>query len=245
MDEAYGARYADLYHRHWWWRSREEFLERTLDRLVGAGGAGEVLDFGCGDGLFFPVLRKYGEPWGIEPDAALLDPRGEWRSRIRTDPLHRDPAEAGRYGLIVALDVLEHIADPLPAVQELRRRLRPRGWFVATVPAFQSLWTGHDDMNHHVRRYRLKELEQLVRNAGLEVHDSRYFFVWLAIAKGAVVLKERMTRPDVTPPAVPRAMLNRLLLTTCRIEQRLLGTTRLPFGSSALVVGRAPGNAGA
>jgi len=239
MDEAYRARYADLYHRHWWWRSREELLERLLDRLVGPGGAGDVLDFGCGDGLFFPVLRKYGEPWGIEPEAAFLDPQGEWRNRIRSDPLQADAAETGRYGLIVALDVLEHIEHPLPVVQELRRRLRPGGWFVATVPAFQSMWTGHDVMNHHVKRYRLGELEELVRDAGLEVNDSRYLFVLLAFVKWAASLKERRTHQDVTPPGVPPAMLNRMVLATCRLEQRLLGAWRPPIGSSALVVGRA------
>lgn len=240
MDEAYRARYADLYHRHWWWRAREEFLERLLDRLVGPGGAGEVLDFGCGDGLFFPVLRKYGEPWGVEPDVALLDPHGKWRSRIRSDLLPLDRADRGRYGLIVALDVLEHIRHPLPVVQELARRLRPGGWFVATVPAFSSMWTGHDVLNHHVRRYRSGELEELVRDAGLEVRDSRYFFTWLAFVKWAVSLKERWMHQDVAPPTVPPAMLNRLLLTTCRLEQRLFGTLRLPIGSSALVVASAP-----
>lgn len=243
MDEAYRAQYATLYRHHWWWRSREEFLGRLLDRLVGPGGAGEILDFGCGDGLFFPVLKRYGEPWGIEPDTALLDPDGQWRSRIRS-ALQQDVPDVGRYGLIVALDVLEHIRDPLPVVRELRQRLRPGGWFIATVPAFQSMWTGHDVINHHVRRYRLRELEQLLRQAGLEVRESRYFFVLVGLAKWAVSLKERMTRLNERPAVLPPPWLNRLMLAACRLEQRLLGGSRPLIGSSALVVGRAPGVAG-
>jgi SAM-dependent methyltransferase len=239
MDESYRARYADLYTRHWWWRSREEFLERLLDRLVGSGGAGPILDFGCGDGLFFSKLIRYGEPWGIELDDSVLSPDGEWRSRIRSTLDPNDEAETGRYGLILALDVLEHIAEPRPIVRELRRRLRPGGLFIATVPAFQSMWTGHDVINHHIKRYRIRELEQLVREAGMEVSESRYFFIWLAFVKWAVAMTERLTHPEASPASVPSKPVNRLLLAVCRGEQRLVMNWRPPIGSSALVVGRA------
>ena len=106
MDAEYGARYADLYRRHWWWRAREAYLVRILERHLRDSTKGDVLDFGCGDGLFFPVLERFGEPYGIEPEAALLDPKGPWRSRISTAPLAFDANETARYGLVVALDVL-------------------------------------------------------------------------------------------------------------------------------------------
>ncbi len=255
MDEGYGARYAELYRAHWWWRAREELLDRLLRRLLGAGRKGEaggagresesldaksgdILDFGCGDGLLFPVLERYGTPYGIEPDARLLDPSGPWRDRISTDPLTPEPTETGRYRLIVALDVLEHIDDPRPVVHELARRLAPGGWFVATVPAFQSLWTAHDDLNHHVRRYRLSELETLVREPGLQIIDSRYFFAWLAILKWGVAHVERVARPAPKPPTVPFGPFNAAALGLSRIEQRFLGDSHPLFGSSALVVAR-------
>lgn len=240
MDAEYGARYAELYRRHWWWRAREELLVRHIARLLAGRSAGEILDFGCGDGLLFPVLSRFGDPHGIEPDARLLDPAGPWRERIRTDALTPDPAETARYGLIVTLDVLEHIAEPAPVVRELARRLRPGGWFIATVPAFQSLWTTHDDINHHVRRYRVAELESLVRGAGLEVVDARYFFTALAIAKWGVARVERVIHPTPRPAALPPTPINALALAVSRLEQRLLGDAHPPFGSSALVIARTP-----
>ena len=93
-------------------------------------------------------------PRGMEPDASLLDPAGPWFDRITTGPLVDDPSERARYGLVVALDVIEHIEHPEPVLALLRARLRPGGWFIATVPAFDELWTSHDDVNHHYRRYR-------------------------------------------------------------------------------------------
>lgn len=240
MDPRYGAEYARLYREHWWWRAREEYLTRLLDRLVGPNGAGQTFDFGCGDGLFFPILQRYGSerPRGQEYEASLLDPRGPWFDRITTGPLVDDPSERGRYGLIVALDVLEHLEHPEPVVAILRARLRPGGLFVATVPAFKELWTAHDDVNHHYRRYRLRELEQLVSASGLTIVESRYFFVWLAMVKWLVVRKERLIKPEVKPPKVPAAPINAFVLALSRLEQRILGDGHPAFGSSAIVIAR-------
>jgi SAM-dependent methyltransferase len=242
MDRRYGASYARLYREHWWWRAREEYLTRVLDRLIGSSDAGETFDFGCGDGLFFPILQRYSRarPRGLEADASLLDPAGPWFDRITTGALIDDASEHARYGLIVALDVVEHLENPLPAMTILRARLRPRGWLIATVPAFDELWTAHDVVNHHHRRYRLQDVEALVRDSGLEVVESRYFFVWLALAKWLVARKERIIRPVVRPPEVPLAPLNAVALAVTRLEQRILGNLHPPFGSSAIVIARAP-----
>ena len=179
-------------------------------------------------------------PRGLEPDASLLDPAGPWFDRITTGPLVDDPSERARYGLVVALDVLEHIEHPEPVMAILRARLRPGGWFIATVPAFDELWTAHDDVNHHYRRYRVRELEALVRGSGLTIVESRYFFVWVALAKWLVARKERVIRPVVKPPEVPAAPLNAIALSLTRLEQRVLGDSHPAFGSSAIVIARAP-----
>ena len=99
-------------------------------------------DFGCGDGLFFPILQRYGRQAARAGDRCLtlLDPAGPFAgSIITTGALVDDPSEHARYGLIVALDVLEHLEHPQPAMAILRARLRPGGWFLATVPAFGEL----------------------------------------------------------------------------------------------------------
>jgi SAM-dependent methyltransferase len=170
----------------------------------------------------------------------LLDPAGPWFDRISTGALMDDAGEHRRYGLIVALDVLEHLEDPRPAMAILRARLRPGGWFIATVPAFGSLWTAHDEINHHYRRYRLRELEALVEGSDLTIVESRYFFVWLAIVKWLVALKEHVIRPAAAPPDVPPPAINGPALALTRFEQRVIGNAHPPFGSSAIVVARAP-----
>jgi SAM-dependent methyltransferase len=238
MDADYGERYAALYRTHWWWRAREEYLERILESYLKPGEAGEALDFGCGDGLFFDVLKKFGAPNGIEPRGELLNADGPWRARISTDPLRPEPAQVGRFGLVVALDVFEHLADPATAVRELANRTRTGGLWLVTVPAFNAHWTAHDDLNQHVRRYRRADLRALLEGAGLEVLDLRYFFAWTAIGKLAVRLRERVARGTPRSPTVPAAPINGALLALSRLEQRLLGARSAPFGSSLLAVAR-------
>lgn len=238
MDDSYGVAYARLYRTHWWWRAREHFLTRLLARYVPVGSAGDVLDFGCGDGLFFDVLERFGAPYGIEPHGEWLDPGGRWRPRISTDALQPDPSQTGRFGLVVALDVLEHLEHPERAVAELARRTRPGGIWVVTVPAFQSLWTAHDDLNQHVRRYRRRELVSLLSGAGLEVVDAQYFFGWPAVAKVGVRVKERLLGAHPTPPRVPPAAINALCYGLSRAEQMLGSVLPLPFGSSVVAVAR-------
>ncbi|MHB1310887.1 MAG: class I SAM-dependent methyltransferase [Gemmatimonadaceae bacterium] len=240
MDAGYLGAYRDLYLRHWWWRSREALLVREIERLSPPGGFGRILDVGCGDGLFFPALQRFGHPYGIEPAAEALTPDGPWRPRIHAGPLDASFQPGHRFGLVLALDVIEHLADPDAFLEHVRRLVEPGGWFVATVPAFRALWTAHDDLNQHVTRYRRDELASLVAAHGLDVVHARYFFVLLAGAKLLVRALERIRRSPPGAPGVPAGPVNAALEFTCRAEQAVLGRHAPWFGSSLLLVARAP-----
>lgn len=240
MDAGYLGAYRDLYLRHWWWRSREALLTREIGRLAPAGGFGRILDVGCGDGLFFPALQRFGEPSGIEPAVEALTPDGPWRHRIHAGPLDASYQPAHKFGLVLALDVIEHLEDPHSFLEHVHRVLEPGGWFLATVPAFRALWTTHDDLNEHVIRYRRHEFVALVAGHGLEIVHVRYFFVMLAGVKLFVRALERLHRPRPRLPSVPVAPINTALELACRAEQAMLGSHAPWFGSSLLLVARAP-----
>ena len=240
MDTRYAAAYRALYERHWWWRAREALLTREISRLAGSRPLGRILDVGCGDGLFFPVLRRFGEPFGVEPAADVLSPDGPWRDRIHAGPLtsYHPPAN---FELVLALDVIEHLRDPGAFLKQIRGVLAPGGWLVATVPAFRTLWTAHDELNEHVTRFTREELAALISAHGLVVVHTRYFMVALAIAKWLVRGIERIRRPRPRIPRVPVAALNTGLQLVCRAEQALIGRSAPWFGSSLLLIARLPG----
>ena len=240
MDSDYGARYRDLFQRHWWWRARERVILDTLAAHQPAGGWRNVLDVGCGDGLFFDELARLPGVQlveGVEPAASLVSPDGAHRARIHVAPFDASFDLGRRYSLVVMLDVLEHLPDPASALRHALSLLEPTGVFLATVPAFNALWTRHDDLNHHYTRYDKQSFGRLAADAGLRIDRSRYFFHWTALAKIATRVKESLVAGAPASPAVPPAPVNRALYTVSRLEERLVGGMPLPFGSSLLVVG--------
>jgi SAM-dependent methyltransferase len=237
MDREYAEGYRDLYERHWWWRAREHVLLATLRELQPPTGWSSILDVGCGDGLFFNQLARL-TPFfeGVEADPALVRAENPWRHRIHVGPF--ESYEPGRrYGLVLMLDVLEHLTSPSTALKHALSLLEPGGRIVITVPAFLSLWTSHDDFNQHVTRFTRRSFNHLASAASMHIDTSRYFFYWTCPGKLVQRIKEQVTSTPPGPARVPPAWLNASLLALCRAEHKVFGRLRLPFGSSLMVVG--------
>lgn len=238
MDSAYADSYRQLYQRHWWWRSRERLLVDTLRSLgpLGHGQRPAILDIGCGDGFLFPVLATFGDVWGIEPDPSLVSPDGPWSTRITIGSFPEALDRGRQFDLIVMADVLEHLEEPVSALASAVDVLTPRGRLVITVPAFQALWTQHDVLNHHRRRYTKELLNAHATGAGARVLESRYFFAWLAPLKLVTRAVEAVFNSAPKNPTIPSTSVNRLLMKWSGFEHQLSGRIALPFGSSLLAI---------
>jgi len=234
MKGSYAQQYAALYHGHWWWRSRERFLREVLRTLSLGPNLGPVLDVGCGDGLFFDVLRAFGAPEGVEVDATLVTKRGRAAGPIHEGPFDETFRPGKRYRLITALDVLEHAPDEAVFLGRARDLLTDDGVLVLTVPAFRWLWTHHDDINHHRTRYTRQTLGAAAAAAGLEVRRQDYFFGWTVPVKLLVRLKEALARPKDDLVRIPAKPVNAFLEALCTAEHALTRRTGLPAGSSLL-----------
>ncbi len=238
MDRDYAATYRHLYTHHWWWRARERAILQTLRERLPAGRRGRILDIGCGDGLWFDKLAAFGDVEGVEVCGDLISRQNPWRSSIHVGPFDETFNPRGHFSLILLLDVLEHLADPCAALRHVSRLLTPDGLVVIHVPALESLWTTHDDLNHHYTRYSRRTLQDVLRAASLWAESLRYTFYWTCPVKLAIRAKERLLRSVPRPPAVPAAPVNALCYGLCRVEQWLF-THRSPgFGTSLLAVAR-------
>ncbi|MBY8863251.1 class I SAM-dependent methyltransferase [Nocardia sp. CA2R105] len=164
------------------------FLVDTVDRhLAPAGAASDVrvLDFGAGSGTYADMLAaRQITPECLEPDEELqhiLRAKGYKVLDHDGTPEH----DGERYGLIYTFNVLEHIKNDQTASEHLAALLRPGGTLVVYVPALEILYTAMDSKVGHYRRYRRTQLNRILRNAGLEIVESRYcdplgFFATLA-----------------------------------------------------------------
>lgn len=237
MDPRYGERYRELFEKHWWWRARTQLVVDLLRRLEPKEGWKSILDIGCGDGLFFPELSKFGDIEGIEPSAELVNPYNVYRNRIQICPFDENFRPGKQYSLILMLDVLEHLEDAVGSLRLVLRLLQPKGTFIATVPAFMSLWTNHDVLNHHLTRYTKTSFRRVAKEAGLHIQEERYLYYWTCPVKLAIALGERLLRTEPKPAQTPPRIVNTLLFYVSRLEQELLTPLSPPFGSSLLIIG--------
>lgn len=236
LDPKYAEQYRDLYEKHWWWRARTEYIIETLQRLRPSTGWKHILDVGCGDGLFFPRLRQFGTVEGIEPawrQVSATNVDGHSIYACSFDQNFRPPH---KYSLILMLDVLEHLEDPVGALSHACELLEPNGTLLITVPAFMTLWTNHDILNHHFTRYTKGGLIKLTAKAGVRIIEARYFFHWLYVAKFLVHIFEQLFHPESALPRVPGAGINRFLYAISRAEQRMFARLPVPIGSSLMAV---------
>jgi len=80
---------------------------------------------------------------------------------------------------ISMLDVLEHIEDDVSFYKEAVAKLKSGGTILVTVPAFQFLFSAHDERARHIRRYNRKQLLQLLKQDDIEVQYCHYFYTSL------------------------------------------------------------------
>ena len=238
MEKSYAVAYRELFHKHWWWRARERLILDTIEAHRSPNGPESILDVGCGDGLFFDRLERYGSVEGIETDRAALGPDRPGRHDIHIGPFDESFDFGKRYTLVLMLDVLEHFPDPLSRLKRARELLEPDGTLIITVPAFEALWTSHDELNRHYTRYTRKRLRDVVAEAGLRVDSVRYFYHWMFPIKLGVRIKEALFGAEPETPTIPPHWLNRLLYSASRFEQKALGGLRVPFGTSLIAVAK-------
>lgn len=176
---------------HWWYRGRRLIIRAELDRLPLPAGA-RVLDAGCGSGRTLEDLTAYGEVSGIElSELAAEHARSRELGEVRVGRVETLPWEDGSFDLVTCLDVLEHTPDDRVALQELRRVTKTGGWLLLTVPAYPALWSTHDVVNHHYRRYTRRTLRRAATDAAWRVDRLTSFNSLLLPAAAAVRISQR------------------------------------------------------
>ena len=236
--------YASAEERHWWFLWREGMIESLVRSLSPAPGT-KIIDVGCGTGMMVEGLGGYGRTVGVELASEALAycrKRGvpAVQGTVLSLPIRADAGE-----IIMSLDLIEHVDDDVAALREIRRILKPGGVVIITVPAFQILWSSHDEVNLHRRRYTTRQLRSAVEAAGFQTVRLTYtntalFLPVLAFRMLKKVLRRGAngsTASEADIGHVP-APLNWLLLRLLRAETWAFGNMKRPFGVSILMVAR-------
>lgn len=166
---------------HWYYISKG----RAIRSLIGEGPYPSVLDVGAGSGVFSRMLTEE----GVAERALCVD------ANYSDEFLRADHPGAVRYAravaecdapLVLMIDVIEHVDDDVALLATYARMAPAGAKFLVAAPAFNFLWSAHDEFLEHRRRYTLATLEKAVRAAGLKPTTSRYFFGMLFPAVAAM-----------------------------------------------------------
>jgi SAM-dependent methyltransferase len=247
LREDFYDEYYELEDRHWWFRGRRRIVLTILGTSlppVASGQRRRILDLGCGTGTMLGHLRAFGHAEGVEADQRAVElcrRRGEDRVQLlESDGL---PFRDDSFDVLTALDVLEHIEDDGAALREVARVLRPGGIFLATVPANPWMWGPQDEISHHCRRYRARDLRRGIAGTNLELLRLTHFNSILFGPIAAVRLVRRLRPPAPRPRSdfelTTEGPVNELLARVFGLESRWLRRRDLPFGVSILAVARA------
>ena len=231
---------------YFWFKSHYIYAFNALIR----GGAFhssnlKAIDIGSGEGFFANYLHKEKLDFLILNDYDLPPLK-------RAIKIHNDlgcasdicnlPYASGSFNLVCALDVIEHIKDDKKALDEIYRVLKPGGYFLITVPAFNFLWGEHDEFNGHYRRYSKKEITEKMVQSCFKVVWNNYaksiaFFPMLIFRfLKKITRKSKSTmRPDIFN--LPK-IFNRLFCFLLCLEMPLFKFTKIPFGVTFICLGK-------
>ena len=225
---------------HWWYRARRDILADYLTRYGNLPNDARILEIGCGTGHNLPMLARFGRVEAIEIDPAARGIASERLGRPVGDaPLPDLPGvERGANDLVAVLDVVEHIEDDVAALAAMKSLLKPGGKILIAVPAHQWMWSAHDTVNHHHRRYSPRTLKAAIAAAGLKHEKLGWMNSLLFPAAVAARLAGKLTGRDDSDDSPPAKPLNAVFEAIFRLERHLVGRVPLTPGLSIVTLAK-------
>jgi SAM-dependent methyltransferase len=225
---------------HWWYKALHRLIFQTLEAELPDWRGKEIVDVGCGTGA---ILKQLGNPEkhvGIDlaPEAILFC-RQRGLNNVQQGDIHALPFPDASFDTVICSSVLYHqwVGDVEGAVQEMHRVLRPGGTLLIIVPAFPFLHSAHDEAVMTARRFRKREIRELLQKQNFKIRRLTYWTTFLfPLAVAARTLGgSKMGRDFETDKA---SFAQRMFTRVMALELHLLRKITLPFGVALLAVAR-------
>ena len=239
MERDFYNTYFEVEKSHWWFRVRRNIIFWIFSKYKIRKDA-KVLDYGCGSGFLVGEFQEKGfDAFGVD----IFKEAIEFGSGRRINNLSQESGvkvnfSDSYFDVILAMDVIEHIEDDKSAIKEIERLLKPGGYLIITVPAYQWMWGVQDEVAHHFRRYNVSSLLKIVDSSSFSVLKKSYFNTFLFFPIVAVrfvsklfKIKERESDFDINGK-----LANFLFYLIFNLESKFLKFIDFPFGVSILIV---------
>jgi len=225
---------------YFWFLARNKILMKAIGKVTDLKDGDQVLDAGCGTGGFASVLAEKFKVSCLDTQPLALEyckKRG--LNDLNQCLLHEFDFKSRNIKAIFMLDVIEHIENDKLVVKQAFEAMKPGTWFITTVPAYQWLWSHHDELHMHYRRYNMGNFSELLETAGWKIMYSTYFNSFLfppAVAK-RMVDKITGKKPNQAEPVDKLSpAMNDVFTKIFTAEANFLPAVSFPFGLSILVI---------
>ncbi len=253
MQKEYYQEYYDLERTNWWFKVRNEILMQRL-KIIAEKRKLKILNIGAATGFTSELLGSFGEVVSIEydKDCCLYASEKTGLNIMYGSILDLD-FEDSSFDIVCAFDVVEHVEDDKKSVSEMKRVCRKGGIVFTSVPAFMFLWSHHDVVNEHYRRYTMENYQNLYRNTtgkDGEIIYKTYFnsilFIPIALFRfiSELIPKRWIRKGTGADNHVfdKKSWTSNVFLTIFRIEKFFLKSKiYFPFGVSIMLAWRKAG----
>lgn len=192
--------------RHPWEIARSKIVI-SLIRKAGNLPVDHIADIGSGDGYIINLLSdkstaNHYSAFDNALDEKTLDSLEQTGNRNihYFNDLKATGNKLPKADIILLLDVLEHVPEEDILINEIKQHIitgSDTKWII-TVPAFQSIFSRHDVILGHYRRYNLRQISEVCKKNHLIIEKKGYFFFSLLIAR--LLLKKNLKTKDAAPP---------------------------------------------
>lgn len=241
MEKKFEEQYHEQERDHWWFKGRRAYVRQLLKK---ESRKAKILDIGCSSGVLIEELAADGfEPqnlYGIDiSEKAIENAKANGLEHCYImDAQHIELNQ--KFDLLIASDCLEHLEKDEQALQNWFEILNPGGKLYVFVPAFMSLWSQHDVVNMHHRRYTRKELRQKLEKQGFQIRKASYWNFFLFPLVLTVRMLQRLFKSDKKTEEgdlkAPNSILNVLFFKMIQLENWMLTGLSFPFGVSVFCV---------
>jgi SAM-dependent methyltransferase len=237
----------------WYYQARARCLARLIERYVDVGhGPLRILDVGCGTGGTSNSLCRFGHVTGLEPSPQAIELLRARYPQLNVMQGTVDEVASlvrpSSFDLATVMGVLYHrqVIDPALALTQINRTLKPGGWLIWNEGVYPLLARDHDEFVEAGRRFRPRQMRQLLDSQGFSVRFGSHLLGWgFPIALSLAMLhraKRRLLGGNSYDDHVsddrqlPRGM-NALLREVTYFEWACsLRRLKLPWGVSYLVI---------
>jgi SAM-dependent methyltransferase len=231
---------------HWWYLGMEKITRAILNKWRGSASNFSILDAGCGTGAAMSTyLADYGKVTGVDiSPLALGFCRARSLTRLVLASVSESPFQSDSFDLVTSFDVLyeQAVSNDLAAVTEFFRVLRPGGFVLLRLPAYDWLRGQHDLTIHTARRYTASQVTRLLTDSGfslLHISYANTFLFPLAVAK-RLLERIRPHTPASSDLSVKVGVFNELFKRILGSEAFFVSRIGLPFGLSVIALAQKP-----